>query len=137
MRILLPSIECIPRNQDAQAGLDRWQVMGEPKPNVPEQVFLHRCAADAHGNTLGALINDRLGLAVCLRWNVSQIPLVTHWKSEAAGDFVTALEPCNTGFGRRQEAGKILDPFESYVNQYTIEVLEGPEALAALEQEIQ
>ena len=135
-RILLPSLECIPRNENARAGLDRWQVMGQPQPNVPEQVFLHRCAADTAGNTLGLVINDRLGLAVCLRWNVNQIPLVTHWKSEAAGDFVTALEPCNTDFGQRQNAGKILEPFESYVNQYTMEVLEGPEAIANAEQEI-
>ena len=134
-RILIPSLECTPRDENARAGVDRRKVMGEPKDNVPEQVFLHRCAADAQGNTLSAIVNDEMGLAVCVRWNVNEIPLLTHWKSEASGDFVTALEPCNTGFGQRPDAGKILEPFESYVNHYTIEVLEGPDALRALEAE--
>ena len=134
-RVVMPSMECIPRDANAQAGADHWQVMGQPRDNVPEQVFLHRCAADKKGNTFGAIVNDEMGLGVCVRWNVNQIPLVTQWKSEASGDFVTALEPCNTDFGQRQNAGKILQPLESYVNQYSIEILEGADAIRALEQE--
>ena len=134
-RVILPSVECTPRDADAQAGLANWNTMGTPVDNKPEQVFLHRCAADARGNTFGALVNDEMELAVCMRWNVNQIPMVTQWKSEGSGDYVMALEPCNTDFGQRPNAGTILKPFESYKNSFTIEVLEGCAAIAALEQE--
>ncbi len=134
-RVILPCLECIPRDAHAEAGVNCWNVMGAPKDHVPEQVFLHRCAADEDGNTFGAIVNDELGLAVCLRWNVRQIPLLTQWKSETSGDYVMALEPCNTDFGQRPSAGKILEPFESYVNCFSIEILEGKNAIQSLEEE--
>jgi len=134
-RVILPSVACMPRDATAAAGADRWNVMGQPKDNEPEQVFLHRLAADTNGNTFGAVVNDEMALAVCVRWNIREIPMVTQWKTEAAGDYVLALEPCNTDFGQRANAGKILDPFETYVNHIRIEVVEGKEAIAALEAE--
>ena len=137
VRVVMPSLECMPRDAIAAAGADRWNVMGQPKDNEPEQVFLHRLAADTNGNTFGAVVNDELELAVCVRWNIREIPMVTQWKTEAAGDFVLALEPCNTDFGQRANAGKILDSFETYTNHITIEVLEGKDAIAALEAEAQ
>lgn len=133
-RVILPSIKCIPRDEAAEADAENWFVMGPPRDNVPEQVFLHHCAADADGNTFGAIVNDELKTAVCIQWNIREIPLLTQWKSEASGDYVMALEPCNTGFQQRKQPGKYLSPLSSHTNHLIFSFMEGDAAIAELEE---
>ena len=110
--------------------------MDDPEDNAPEQVFLYVPAADADGNTFAAVINDRLGLAMCIRWNVKEIPYLTQWKTIASGDYAMALEPCNAGFDGREDPNvQVLRPMEKHVNNYSLSVLEGSEAIAALDAE--
>lgn len=133
-RVILPSLKCIPRDAEAEKGAADWAVMGLPRDNAPEQVFLHQCAADARGNTFGAIVNDELKLAVCIQWNIHEIPLLTQWKSEASGDYVMALEPCNTAFHQRKLPGKVLNPLEIHTNHITFSFLEGEAAIRELEE---
>ena len=135
-RVLIPHVECIPRDENAKAGVGHQFVMDDPEDNAPEQVFLYVPAADDEGNTFAAVVNDRLGLAMCIRWNVKQIPLLTQWKTIASGDYAMALEPCNAGFESREEANaQILPPMGKHVNRYSLSVLEGKEAIAELDAE--
>lgn len=134
-RILLPDASCTPRDPDAEKGMEDRFVMGEPKAGEPEQVFQHVPAADEDGNTFGAFINDRLGLGLCIRWNVRRIPFMTQWKSAAAGDYAAALEPTNVGFEGRGGQVQILEPFETHVNELSFTVVEGQEEIRELEQE--
>ena len=135
-RVLIPHVECIPRNEDAKKGLGRQFVMDDPVDNAPEQVFLYVPAADDEGNTFAAVVNDRLGLAMCIRWNVKEIPFLTQWKTIASGDYAMALEPCNAGFESREEAhAQVLGPMGKHVNSYSLSILEGSEAIAALDAE--
>ena len=135
-RVLIPHVECMPRNEDAKQGLGKQFVMDDPVDNAPEQVFLYVPAADEAGNTFAAVVNDRLGLAMCIRWNVKEIPYLTQWKTIASGDYAMALEPCNAGFESREEANaQVLPPMGKHVNHYSLTVLEGREAIAALDAE--
>lgn len=136
-RVLIPHVECMPRNEDAQKGLGHQFVMDDPVDNAPEQVFLYVPAADAGGNTFAAVVNDRLGLAMCIRWNVKEIPYLTQWKTIASGDYAMALEPCNAGFeGREDPNAQVLPPMGKHVNSYSLSVLEGSDAIAALDAEL-
>lgn len=93
-------------------------------------------AADEAGNTFAAVVNDRLGLAMCIRWNVKEIPYLTQWKTIASGDYAVALEPCNAGFESREEAhAQVLAPMDKHVNNYSVSVLEGKDSIAALDAE--
>lgn len=132
-RVILPSLKCIPRDEEAEKAAADWTIMGTPRDNAPEQVFLHQCAADEQGNTFGAVVNDEMKLAVCIQWNVHEIPLLTQWKSEASGDYVMALEPCNTAFHQRKLPGKVLSPMETHTNHITFSFVEGEAAIRELE----
>jgi len=135
-RVLIPHVECIPRNADAEKGLGRQFVMDDPVDNAPEQVFLYVPKADENGNTFAAVVNDRLGLAMCIRWNVKEIPYITQWKTIASGDYAMALEPCNANFeGREDPNAQVLPPLGKHVNHYSLSILDGKDAIAALDAE--
>ena len=135
-RVLIPYVECIPRNADAEKGLGHQFVMDAPVDNAPEQVFLYVPKADEAGNTFAAVVNDRLGLAMCIRWNVKEIPYITQWKTIASGDYAMALEPCNANFeGREDPNAQVLAPMGKHVNRYSLSILEGKDAIAALDAE--
>lgn len=132
-RLVLPSLSCVPR--DAHSDPEQWAQMPPPMDGAPEQVFLHRCGAHANGDTLGAVVNDRLGIALCVRWNVKELPLLTQWKSVASGDYAMALEPCNTGLAGRAQPGGFLQPLEQKSITLRFCVVEGREEIAKLEAE--
>lgn len=132
-RLILPSVQCTPRNADAEAGLEAWDSFGEPVDGLPEQVFIHRVAGNSEGNTFGALVNDELGIALCIEWNINEMPLVTQWKSMASGDYAMALEPCNTGFEGFFAPGEYLKPLETHKNHLTFRICEGKEEIKSLE----
>lgn len=129
-RVLFPSKDTMARDDFSR--LDGHLVMDEPKAGAPEQVFQHICAATPKGETFGAIINDSLELALVLRWNIRELPLLTQWKSIAAGNYAMALEPCNTGFLGRAEPGEFLSPFAKKLVTLRIEVVEGKAAIADL-----
>lgn len=132
-RLLLPAAECLV-HPDGVAP-DDTRSMGEPIDNAPEQVFLYRMAADANGNTFAALINDALSLGLCIRWNVNELPLLTHWISSASGDYAMAFEPTNTNLGGRRNAGDILPPLTSKAFTLRFCILDGTDVIRELEEE--
>lgn len=134
-RVLLPARTTQPRDAQAAAGMEnRWKVE-KPEDGAREEVYQHVMAADAAGNTFGALINDALKLALCIRFSVEQIPYVTQWKSMASGDYAMAIEPTNAGFDGRAGAVKRLKPMEKHVNELRFCILEGTKAIEKLEAE--
>lgn len=134
-RLILPAVETTPRDAIAENGLAHHRSMGAPVDNAPEEVFLHRMATDERGNTFAALVNDKLGLGLCIRWNANELPLLTQWKSSASGDYAMAVEPTNSGFGGRREAGDLLEPLATKDVTLQFCILDGGDAIAALEKE--
>lgn len=131
-RIILPTMQIIPRDDIAAAHMDGWDWMEAPADNEPEYVFLHRLAADEEGNSFGAVINEKLGLGICLTFNQKSLPYFMQWKSLASGDYVVGLEPANSsvyGRGYHEHHGNLhlIQPFHEEVRKLTITILEGQE----------
>ena len=68
--------------------------------------------------------------------NLKQIPWLVQWKSPASGDYALALEPTNASFAGRAGETEKLAPLALHENTLTFRILDGKEALDALEEEL-
>ncbi len=122
----------------AEQGIDHL-VLPAPQPGFVEQVYEHALLADAKGMTGAALVNDRLGLAVSVRWRADELPCFFQWLNLRAGSYAVGLEPSThhvAGDAAARQAGSMiwLGPGDARTYQTSFRVHEGPERLAALEQ---
>lgn len=137
--LLLPTRSVTPRDEGAAGHEDRWNVMDAPKDNEPEYVFIHEPVPGPDGTVTAAVVNERLGLGLKLRYSASSLPQFMEWKSTASGDYVLGLEPANAsvyGRPRHSEAGKTLAPFEKEFTKLTFTVLDGAEEIRQARAEI-
>ena len=58
-----------------------------------EEVAIINPDADQAGKCVCALRNQRLGLAVALHFNKTQLPWLTNWQHWGKGEYVVGLEP--------------------------------------------
>ena len=121
-----------------KAGLEIYDRCTLPQAGYLEQQFFHEMGADVNGNTLCALINDELELAVYLKYNVRELPCIAQWKVLRDAEYVLAFEPGNCHpIGRIAQkakgAAEILDPMQSRTARLEIGVADGAEEIAALE----
>ena len=112
-----------------------------PQKGYLEQQFFHDLGADADGNTICALINDELELAVYLKYNVRELPCIAQWKVLRDAEYVLAFEPGNCyPIGRlaQKEKGEeeMLAPMQSRFSHLELGIADGPDEIAALEAEI-
>ena len=126
----------------AQAGLPVYDRCGAPRPGYLEQQFFLELGADKDGNTLCALINDAQELAVYLKYNIKELPCLAEWKVLRDAEYVLAFEPGNChAIGREEQirrgAQEMLAPMQTRYAHYEIGIADGPEAIAALETEIE
>ena len=120
------------RDADAAAQLDCWDRMEARVDGEPEAVFLHELKEGKDGTAYAAVINERLGLGLCLEFERKNLPYFMQWKSRASGDYVVGLEPANSsvyGRGFHEEQGDLhmMGPFESETMNLTLRILEGEE----------
>lgn len=139
-RFCAPSRRVWAESEQARAGMADYDRCALPEPGVLEQQFFHEMGADASGNTLCALVNDELELAVYLRYNVRELPCIAQWKVLRDAEYVMAFEPGNChpiGRDRQKLLGhELLAPMERRFAHLEIGVADGPEEIAALEEEI-
>ena len=140
-RFVAPSKRIWAETEHAKAGFDIYDKCTLPKPGYLEQQFFHEMGADADGNTICALINDELELAVYLKYNVRELPCIAQWKVLRDAEYVLAFEPGNCHpIGRIAQKAKgeeeILEPMQSRFSHLEIGVADGAEEIAALEKEI-
>ncbi len=80
--------------------------------------------SDSSGVCCIGLANDKLGLALVMKYKKQQLPCLTNWQHWAPGEYICALEP-GTNFpigqskARQQNELKILEPGEK--RQYDLE----------------
>ena len=72
-----------------------------------------------------AIVNPKLNTRMTITWS-DTLPILSHWRSMASGDYVCGLEPSNTYImGRANERANgtlpTLKPFESVHNAVTIQ----------------
>lgn len=139
-RFCAPSRKVWAESEQAKAGMDGYDRCALPEPGYLEQQFFHELGADEDGNTVVALINDELELAVWLRYNVRELPCIAEWKVLRDAEYVLAFEPGNChpiGRDKQKALGhEMLRPMERRFAHLEIGVADGMEEIAALEREI-
>ena len=139
-RFAAPSKRVWAESAHAKADIATYDRCTLPQKGYIEQQFFHEMGADADGNTIVALINDALELAVWLKYNVRELPCIAEWKVLRDAEYVLAFEPGNChpiGRDKQRELGhEILRPMESRSAHLEIGICDGADEIAALECEI-
>ena len=135
-RFIIPHHSVVPRNENARCRMDSRTIMPAPAEDEPDTIYIYEPAADEAGNTFAAMVNDDMQLALCVRWNVHEIPMLNQWKCPASGNYMAALEPANEDFqSRAGEHVEVLQPHQTHVNHITLAIAEGEEAISELDRE--
>jgi hypothetical protein len=139
--LITPTEKLIPRDSIAEKGKTTYSQSQKPTYNYQEQVFYHNLKSDAKGNTVVALINNRLELGVAIHFNKNQLFNFTQWKQMGEGEYVMGMEPCNCYVGgrvdpRNERILEHLEPGEIRNFDLTIELLTGIDEINALTKRI-
>jgi len=115
--------------------------LDDPIPGREDEVFFHDLVADDGGMTCIGVVNNRLGLGLQLRYNKKEFPLLSQAKIMKPQDYFVALEPGNCtpeGKARTREKGRLqlLQPQEEVRFSVTVDVVDGQEEIAALEERV-
>ncbi|MEO6609933.1 MAG: aldose 1-epimerase family protein [Aestuariivirga sp.] len=115
-----------------------YQRCPTPQANFREQVWAYEMAANSKGSVPVAVVNDRLGLGICVETRKDQLPCAYQWQNFLAGHYVMAIEPSThhiKGNSFARERGEMiwLDAGEerSYDTKFT--VLDGVDEIAKAE----
>ena len=100
-RLVLPGDrETVPRTEFAKTGLGRECEFDRPIPGEEERVFFQKMKRDFRAE----LINPELHVRMTMTWSGDTLPILSQWRSMAAGDYVLGLEPTNCWImGRHEE----------------------------------
>ena len=92
-----------PRNSEAEKGLNDYMKFVKPQATYSEQVFCHSLKASGTGETSATLQNNKLGIALTIKFNTKQLPYLMQWKMMGDGEYVLGLEPSNVPGKNRKE----------------------------------
>lgn len=132
--LVTPTRKLMPRDEVAMKGEAMYNSCQPPTPDFLEQVFYHDLKSGSNGETMVALINEKLKIGAAFHFNKNQLFNFTQWKQMGEGEYVMGLEPCNCYVGGR------TDPRNSHVLEYlepgeirnfdlTIEMLNGTDEI--------
>lgn len=139
--LVTPTKKLVPRDAEALGGVTTSDRFQSPTPGYAEQVFYHDLKTNPDGKTSVALVNNKLGLAVAIRFNKNQLFNFTQWKQMGEGEYVLGMEPCNCLVGGRADARKnktleYLEPGEIKKFDLEIEIVDGKDKIDTLIKEI-
>jgi hypothetical protein len=121
-RFIAPSARAIPRDTDAEEGIESWGQMEPPTPGYRAQVFFHEMTPGPDGSVTAALVNDGAApgepCGVSIRYYPAELPCFTQWKMMDQGAYVVGMEPGNAwvmgrDVERREGRLQFLEPGES------------------------
>lgn len=127
-RLISPTIEVEPRDEEATKGKEDYAKFTAPIPNFKEKVYYHKMQQDKDGFVRCAIVNENLegeGLGVYLVYKLEQLPNFIQWKMMGEGDYVVGMEPANCkveGRARERERKElsVLKPGE--IKEFFLEV---------------
>lgn len=85
-----------PQTEAAKRGLELYHIIEEPEDTREEQCYYHYDQKNP-GNSFAMIHNEKLGIAVVVKYNAEQCPIMCEWKSMQAGDYALGLEPTTSG----------------------------------------
>jgi len=87
--------DVIPRDEEAQTGIDSWQQCRKPVANFAEQCYYHDIPADDDGLARMEIINNDSGMKLEVAYRKAELPFFTQWKMMGQGEYAMGLEPAN------------------------------------------
>ena len=120
----------VPRDADAEPGLQEWMRFQKPTLGYAEQVFYHDLPVDKKGWAGMQLVNPGRKLGIRVGFQKATLPNLVQWKMMGQGNYVLGVEPANCRVGgRSQERARgslqFLQPGEQREFNVEIEVTEG------------
>lgn len=113
-----------------------------PKPLESHRGFGEACGIidirpDRNGVCTAGLYNKKIGLAVAMKFNKKQLPVLTNWQHFGPGEYVVGLEPGTnppTGIAKAKETKQLimLAPGKSRTYDLEIAILTDKKAIANL-----
>lgn len=99
-----------------------------------EEVVLVDPEADIFGDSVCGLHNEKIGIAISLKWKKEQLPWLANWQHWGKGEYVTGLEPSTHPLSgqakaREDETLIFLEPEESRSYDLELNVLTDKEAI--------
>ena len=135
-RLISPTREVRPRDQEAEIGKEDYHKFTAPISGFKEKVYYHEMKEDGSGLIHCALVNEDFegGFGFYVSYKKSQLPRFIQWKMMGESDYVVGMEPANCGVeGRDKERQrgtlKFLEPGEKKEFDLEIGVLDGKEAI--------
>ena len=99
-RLIAPTRQVTPRDEDARSGIDEHKSFSAPISNYREQVFFHDVAAAPDGYVTVALVNPALnagqGLGFYVRYRQRELPCFNEWKMLGEGVYTVGMEPATS-----------------------------------------
>jgi hypothetical protein len=128
-KLILDSLETVPREENAAKHLSTWQQVEEPQYPYPERCYFHKLKRDKDGMAGYTIFNEKRKIGVTARYNGTDLPFFCQWKMLGKGEYVMGLEPMNV-FLDGPKAGQegcqapILAPGESKTYQVTLNFID-------------
>jgi hypothetical protein len=118
-----------------------YRTLSAPKLDFHEQVWQHELGADAQGEVLVALVNDRLGIGFEVTTRKEQFPCQFEWQNFQAGQYALGIEPSThhvLGNQAARDRGEMIWLQHGEERRYdsTFRILDGAAAIAASEARI-
>ncbi len=114
----LPEHKIVPRNNEAEAGLNDWDKYTQPLSDFSEHCFRHELPADQNNFATMRIVNKNVGIALNVKYDTTTLPYIVEWKKPSKNAYVLGLEPTNSSLGgcefdKANNFGKFLNPGES------------------------
>jgi hypothetical protein len=128
-RLLSPSVEVLPRDEEAEKNKADWDKFSAPTRGFKEKVYYHKVKPDRNGNVNIALVNTKFnngeGIGIYVRYSIKELMWFIEWKMMGIGIYVVGLEPANCQVGGRakeRSEGRLqyLKPYER--KEYKLEI---------------
>jgi len=139
------SVNVLPRDEEAEKGIEQHSKFQPPTQGFKEQVFYHDMKADTDNHVYVAIINRAFnnggGIGVYLRYHKTQFPKFIQWKMNGEGAYVVGMEPANCwveGRAKERERGTLqyIEAGERRHYETEISVLTSNEEINELERKI-
>ena len=123
--LIIDPVETVPATDIAASALSEFRSFTRPQPDFFEHVYYHKLKADINGNTGVRIQNEKIRIALDIKFNIRQLQWLTQWKMMGQGDYVLGLEPCNVPTRNRvvlkeQNILPWLEPGETVTNSVEI-----------------
>ncbi len=144
-RLISPTQEAVPRDEEAEKGKEDYDRFTSPIPGFKEKCYYHKMKEDSSGLVQCALVNRNLegdGFGFYVKYRKEQLSQFIEWKMMGEGTYVVGMEPANCLVEGRDELRKkgtleFLQPGEKKEFELEIGVLNGKEAIDRFKAEVE